>query len=724
VAQLAGYVSEHSAYHHGEMSLTSSIVGMAQNFVGSNNINLLSPCGQFGTRLMGGKDAASSRYIFTKLEPITRSIFHPDDDAVLTYLQDDGQSIEPEFYVPVIPMVLVNGCDGIGTGWSSSVPNYNPREIISLIRARIAADADADANDEAELSPWFRGFGGVIRAKCGRDEGNFSIFGNAEQVDDTTIIINELPVRKWTTDFKHMLESMVIGGGADKDGNSPAIVKDFKENHTDTTVKFTVTLPADKLTEILAEKGGVYKRFKLEGSIATTNMNLFDAGGHIKKFNKVREILDAFYGVRLDFYSKRKAFLLQKLGEEYEKLDNKVRFILAVIEGDVVVSNRKKNDILTDLRAKGFTPFSNSTSTADAGDGESKEATSDSNGYDYLLSMKLWSLTLERVEALTAERDTKHATLEKLKATPPQELWLADLDALEEELDNFEHALTAEGGTVAPKRGRGGKKAKAMYCDEDSDEDFAMDDDSADEDFGTKKKKPAKKKASKKEVVTTPIELPDVKIVVARTKKDPALKSNAVVDVTNDQGAVEEAEEEMSLMQRLMARATIDSTATSAATSVSTKPKRATKKASMDDFIVDDSDEGASFGDASADDNDSDVDFGEVPVTKTKPKAAAKPKAASKPKAAAKPKAAPKPKAAAKPKAKAAPKKKKVLSDSEDDFDDGDDDGDDDDIVDAIEAAPRARSGRARTTTNYAAMLADSDEEEEDFGEDDESDFE
>jgi len=140
VAQLAGYVSEHSAYHHGETSLAGTIVGMAQTYVGSNNINLLYPSGQFGTRIMGGKDAASSRYIFTKLPALTRLIFPPADDGLLNYLQDDGQSIEPQFYVPILPMVLVNGADGIGTGWSSSVPNYNPREIVDNLRRMMGGE--------------------------------------------------------------------------------------------------------------------------------------------------------------------------------------------------------------------------------------------------------------------------------------------------------------------------------------------------------------------------------------------------------------------------------------------------------------------------------------------------------------------------------------------------------------------------------------------------------
>ena len=132
VAQLAGYVAEHSAYHHGEASLLMTIVGLAQAYVGSNNINVLDPNGQFGTRLAGGKDAAAARYIFTNVSKITRTIFHPADDALLNYMQDDGDSIEPSWYLPILPMVLVNGADGIGTGMSSRTVLSN--KLISSVR--------------------------------------------------------------------------------------------------------------------------------------------------------------------------------------------------------------------------------------------------------------------------------------------------------------------------------------------------------------------------------------------------------------------------------------------------------------------------------------------------------------------------------------------------------------------------------------------------------------
>jgi DNA topoisomerase-2 len=219
VAQLAGYISEHAAYHHGEMSLTGTIVGMAQDFVGSNNVNLLTPAGQFGTRIMGGKDAASSRYIFTKLEAVARKVFHPDDDAVLDYLEDDGQSIEPAYYVPVVPFALCNGADGIGTGWATTVPNYAPRALIGVMRRMITAvggDVDGALSELTaiecgadDLAPAYRGFAGAIAPKAAA--GTFAVSGNCTRTGDATVLVDELPVRKWTHDYKLWLEAQLTG---------------------------------------------------------------------------------------------------------------------------------------------------------------------------------------------------------------------------------------------------------------------------------------------------------------------------------------------------------------------------------------------------------------------------------------------------------------------------------------------------------------------------------
>jgi DNA topoisomerase-2 len=236
---LAGYVSEHSAYHHGEASLQNTIINMAQDFVGSNNVPLLVPSGQFGTRIMGGKDHSSPRYIFTKLQQYTTHFFHETDSALLKHLEDDGMKIEPEWYAPPIPLVLVNGTDGIGTGWSTKVPAHNPKDVVRCVRAAIRAGTSDEGLEEAELpdiKPWYNGFKGVIREKT---EGQFETIGCLEKgTKKHTIVITELPIGTWTEDYKEWLETQA------QDSKKTGI-KSVKNNSTESEVCFTITLQTD-----------------------------------------------------------------------------------------------------------------------------------------------------------------------------------------------------------------------------------------------------------------------------------------------------------------------------------------------------------------------------------------------------------------------------------------------------------------------------------------------
>mmetsp|Transcript_15374 Transcript_15374/g.31098 ORF Transcript_15374/g.31098 Transcript_15374/m.31098 type:complete len:1416 (+) Transcript_15374:116-4363(+) len=440
VAQLAGYIGEHSAYHHGDMSLNGTIIGMAQSYVGSNNVNLLYPSGQFGTRRMGGKDHASARYVFTRLEKIARTIFHPDDDPLLNYLNDDGLSIEPEYYMPVIPLVLVNGSDGIGTGWSSTIQNHNPRDVISNIRKMINGD------EPEEMHPYFSGYTGEIIPETGSREGSYFVKGRIERIDDTSLLITELPIGKWTQDYKAFLETLMAG--TDK---SPSEISDFKENHTDTTVSFTVIATKEKIDEFERAKDGLHGKFKLTTTISTRNMNLFDTNGKIHKYKTSLDILRMFFGHRLEFYFKRKAMLLTKMKKDLNILENKARFVEEVCSGDLVVSNRKRKDLLSELQSRGYDLFPKDV-TKDAIEDENDEEsidedTSDANlakGYEYLLGMKIWSLTFERAEQLRKERAEKAEEVDKLEATSPETIWLNDLDAIDEALDERDVALQLE----------------------------------------------------------------------------------------------------------------------------------------------------------------------------------------------------------------------------------------------------------------------------------------
>ncbi|KAJ9480002.1 DNA topoisomerase 2 [Pseudozyma hubeiensis] len=416
VNTLVGNVLGQAAYHHGEAALSMTIVGLAQNFVGSNNVNLLEPRGQFGTRLLGGKDAASGRYIFTALPKIARALFPQADDALLEYLEDDGQKVEPHWYIPVVPQVLMNGAEGIGTGWSTSVPNYNPHEIVANLRRRMAGE------DVVPMKPWFRGFTGDVEEF---GPGRFKISGRVTQIDEKTYEITELPIRSWTSNYKESLEERIVSSE-----KVPATIKDYKEYHTESTVNFIVELTAKGQAEI-AEKG-VDTFFKLSCQISTTNMVLFDQDGKIKKYSSAEEILEEFYLLRLSYYQKRKEHLVDQLKLMYDKLSNQARFVQMIITRQLVVSNRKRADIVAELRQKDFRPFPKQGKASIAAEPEDDEAIDEEDisadsDFDYLLNMAIYNLTKEKVEKLLKERDLKEEELKILIGRSPQNLWDEDL---------------------------------------------------------------------------------------------------------------------------------------------------------------------------------------------------------------------------------------------------------------------------------------------------------
>ncbi|GAA6056524.1 DNA topoisomerase 2 [Rhodotorula toruloides] len=542
VGQLSGYISEHSAYHHGDASLQGTIVGLAQNFVGSNNINVLDPNGQFGTRLQGGKDAASARYIFTNVAQITRTLFHPSDDAILDYLNDDGQSIEPSWYIPILPMVLVNGSDGIGTGWSSFIPNFNPSDIVANLRRKL------DGEEMEPIHPWYRGFRGTIEKDA--KEG-YKCTGTIQRIDDSTVEITELPIRTWTQNYKEMLESWVAG--SDKQA---AWCKDYKEYHTDTTVHFVVTLTTAGKEAI--EKDGLEKVFKVTSKLNTSNMVCFDPTGKIKKYATAEDIVSDFYDVRLEFYHKRKKHLVSELELVHDRLSNQARFIKMIIDKQLVLSNRKRADIVAELRKKGFRPFpkvqkmhvagdvdANGDGDEEVEDPEAVEAGADSD-YDYLLNMQLSSLTREKVERLMAERDQRSAELDALLKRSVQDLWRADLDAFMEKWDAMleeDRANKARSLKKAKSAGKGTAKKRAAYASDD-DDDFEV---------KPKKKAPAPKKA--KPAVPLPETDDDEDVVMkaaakpkaaaAAKPKAPAKRKAASIDLDlsdEDGGAAEKDE--------------------------------------------------------------------------------------------------------------------------------------------------------------------------------------
>jgi len=441
VAQLAGYVSEHAAYHHGEVSLMGAIIGMAQNFVGSNNINLLAPNGQFGTRLEGGKDSAAPRYIFTALEPIVATMIAKADDPALSWLEDDGTRIEPEFYMPVLPLALVNGATGIGTGFSSNILPYSPKDLVAALRARLRGEV-TDLTDRA-LTPWWDGFRGTVTASP--DGKKFVTKGIYEFFDDEgcRVRITELPVGVWTKSYKAFLEKLMDGDSGAKDktkskgaaagkdkasgsgGSGPHLLRSFQENYNDVDVEFILSLEPEYYAEARAFPSEFEKKFKLTASATTTNMVAFDTEGKLRRFASAGEILETFYMARIGGYVERKKNELARLDADIVELDARVRFVRAVVTGALVVANAADEDLLAGLKALPVPPLSD----ADAAD--------DLKGYEYLLRMRVDRLKAKAVIELEGELAALQKERDALAARTVEDLWLTDLTVFEEAYGKF-----------------------------------------------------------------------------------------------------------------------------------------------------------------------------------------------------------------------------------------------------------------------------------------------
>ena len=428
VAQLAGFVSDKAAYHHGEASLTGAIINMAQNYMGSNNINVLKPNGQFGTRLKNGSDSASPRYIWTKLEDLSSIIFNSSDSPVLKNQFEDNEPIEPEYYAPIIPMVLVNGAQGIGTGFSTKIPPYDPLEIISNLKKKLVSNSAFE-----EMDPYWNGFEGII-AKI--DDLNYEIYGTY-QIKGNKLIITELPVGESTYGFKEFLEGLLCPEEPKKVAatkgkpvkKAPAKSKEqipflgYTENNTDTKVYFELEFESG----YLEKAKDIDKLLHLYKKYSITNMHLFDASGTIKKYNSPVEIMEEYYVVRLKLYEKRKEHELDILRNQLKMISNKVRFIMMIVDKKLIVNNKKRSELEAELDKHKFAKFDST--------------------YNYLLGMPIYNLTVEKIDELKKQEEDKKHQYEELEKLTIETMWVNELNKLEKEYNKWITHRTKEAST-------------------------------------------------------------------------------------------------------------------------------------------------------------------------------------------------------------------------------------------------------------------------------------
>ena len=397
VAQLAGYVAEQSGYHHGENNLIDTLIKMAQNFPGKNNISYLYKDGQFGSRICAGKDAANGRYIFTRLTSIFYKIFRKEDFGIYEYINDDGMYVEPTHYVPIIPMILVNGINAaIGTGWSCTVPNYNPMDIVAWIREWCNFSSKKNSV-KVTLKPWYKNFKGEIKMEGDRIT-TVGGFRSESKRGAQRIVITELPINMWTDTYKDILDRLV----------EEKKIKSFDNYSTPEEVHFVVYPRSGSDFEFTTSS------LRLETILYTSNMVTFTDNNKLHHFKTVDEIMHAFCNKRLSTYTLRKKYILSKLQSELDLLRNKMKFIDMVLEGKIVIF-RVKRAVLVDLLDKHrFSRIEGS--------------------YDYLIDMKLSVFTSERLDSLNTKLESVVNEIKIIEKTSEKEMWLGELQEFEAEL--------------------------------------------------------------------------------------------------------------------------------------------------------------------------------------------------------------------------------------------------------------------------------------------------
>jgi DNA topoisomerase-2 len=406
VSQFAGYVAENTNYHHGEQNLHDTIIKMAQSFAGSNNIPLFDRDGQFGSRDEMGKDAADARYIFILLDELARTIFRKDDDNLLPRVIDDGDIVEPTRYVPIIPMLLVNGSEGIGTGWSSNIPSYNPLDLVECIKAWIHNDMDLVESSEdgmrvsvyPEIKPWYRGFKGEMIKDGGKNRYISTGICSRSETKKDQAIVTEIPIGMSIQEFKERLEDL----------RDNKIIKDFRNLSKANFPYFIIDEFSDKL-RCTAEN------LKLTSYLSVNNMIAFDDSGKIKKYDSVEEVLDDFCKVRLKYYALRRARLIAELEKKIRINTGKKKFIHEILDKTIEINGRDEDEIFADLEARGY-------------EKEVEDEEDDGKPYLYLLKMNFRSITKKKMEELEKTIEKLIQEMEQLRTTTDKQLWLNDLE--------------------------------------------------------------------------------------------------------------------------------------------------------------------------------------------------------------------------------------------------------------------------------------------------------
>ena len=403
-SQMSATVSLKSMYLHGETNLDGSLCTLAQSFVGANNYPLVTGHGNFGTRF--SPEPAASRYTFVSISPLVSKLYDKDRPLCEGQLFE-GSRIEPAYYVPVFPTLFLNGSDGISTGYSQKIYPRNPKEILKYIRA-ILNKADKVPHIENAL-PWFKGFAGetkLVKEKDSDGKINTKVinYGVVEKVNSNTLHISEIPITYTYASYIKVLDGLVEKG----------TIEDYEDLSDPKTDKFEFTIKVKRVFfDSHKDVDGWVKVFNLAKPL-NEQLNCIDENNRIREFNNIKEILDAFIKIRLEYYTKRKKYLLEKYMDEIQIDASKYLWCKGVIDETIKIKNKKKDDIVKVLE-------------------KTDKIVKKDDSYNYLLNMPLSSITKEKMTELAEKIKGLKDKIKELQKKTIEEMWLADLDEIEKE---------------------------------------------------------------------------------------------------------------------------------------------------------------------------------------------------------------------------------------------------------------------------------------------------
>lgn len=387
VFQLTGEVTSVAKYHHGDASLNDTITKMGQDFVGSNNIPLIARDGQFGSRAMLGKDNSAPRYIGGYLSPVTRLIFPEVDDDLLRLKTEDNELVEPIYYVPIIPMLLVNGANGIGTGWSSAVPMFNPELIIKNVIERLGH------RPLTHHKPHANGYHGYVEV----EEKKWVFYGHVEKIDSVTFAIDEIPlgmsINKLRERMNKLVESGVLvsysneGGSEDEPDSFRFILRFSQEGY---------------------ECGNVYKDLKLSKGFSRMNLVAFDRNSTPKRYPDVRDMFDEWFDVRYKLYEERKSKVISELKHDIKILENKIRFAMNM--KTYGIDKKSKESVISLLESEGYYK--------------------DNDSFSYLLSMPISKGTKTSIDKMIMKLNQLKHELDDYSQRSIEKIWIDELRQL------------------------------------------------------------------------------------------------------------------------------------------------------------------------------------------------------------------------------------------------------------------------------------------------------